>query len=497
MTTRNNKKQRLLHNCTTSTIHLNEQQQHLQANDDNPRRRQIKKIIVYYESDSCNGDQREANDLEDFEYSKRDIHEILDYTSNTIEHQPDGSVIITPHLRQFPTEIIASIAHHLVDQADLYRCTLVNQQFYAVVNPMLWRAPYLWNKPSLQRFLTCLVDAEQPCIVRQRIRKLEVSGTHWTDLHLSMLIPYLRCLEDFTMDNNYDTEITNTSLEMLPRHCPNLRSFSVHCFHRLGTSMLETLSQHAHQLRAFTFYHSNRSPVTALDQLAKCPLLEDLTIYSTNWRQFPMIKLKKMHRLTHLTIRSDKDDYLDDYSDDGVDDDDDDDSDDDGDNDSDDDDGDKRLSGVALFNFNNSYDTVTDGHASLSLHWPHLTHFSFHNGTRSTTLDDVQLIRFLQSHPQLQYLKLVGGDYTDHALDVMTTTSLVPLVSSLHLRNNFNITPNGARRLIQNWPQLTSLTFDICFRIQRSHFPESSYKDRHCVKLDRKAMDNVRQATQG
>ncbi|ORY95187.1 hypothetical protein BCR42DRAFT_457622 [Absidia repens] len=67
----------------------------------------------------------------------------------------DGTVIITPHPRQLPNEILARIIHHIDEttqpayilfgsrhpdqQRDLHACTLVNRQFYALANPLLWQ----------------------------------------------------------------------------------------------------------------------------------------------------------------------------------------------------------------------------------------------------------------------------------------------------------------------------------------------------------------------
>ncbi|CAO3593746.1 unnamed protein product [Absidia cylindrospora] len=476
MTTRSSKKQRLMDRSTTSTIQLTNQQQ-ANDNDKSPdrirKRRQIRKIIVCYEPDSCDNDEWEANDP-DFECSKRDIHEILDYTGNSIEHQADGSVIITPHPRYLPTEIIASIAHHLttprdlppfprihqgdlfqcplVIQRDLYHCSLINQQFYATVNPMLWRTPNLRNKRSMELLLAWLAGARQPR--RERIRKLALIGNYWTDIHLAKLMPYLRGLEDLTIDqpnNNHNrTEISDASLTTLSRHCPKLRSFHVHGSYRLESSTFELLGQHAHQLRAFTLYETYPNPLNLL--LAELPRLEDLTIYAKDWRHFPSTELKQIHQLTHLTIYNSDDIY-------------------------------GRSPGLALSHFNN--DTMT------GVAWPHLTHFTFLNGN-STTLNDAQLIPFLQSHPQLLCLKLRGGDYTDHALD-----AIPPLVSSLHLERNENITGAAARRLIQNKPRLTSVTFVACDYLIASAFPELPIMYQIKVELDQKLIDKIRQAAQG
>ncbi|CAO3593740.1 unnamed protein product [Absidia cylindrospora] len=481
MTTRPSKKQRLMDSSTTSTLPFTEQHQ---ANDNCPRRirkrRQIKKITISFESDSDdNDDQWEASHLVDFEYSKRDIHEILDYTGNTIEHQPDGSVIITPHPRHLPTEIISIIAQHvakqidsthgyfpmedrLASQRDFYQFTLVNQQFYSVFHPILWRAPELETSVRLDRFQTCLVEAQQPWKLGWLIQDLQLTGNHWTSVRLSLLLPYLRHLKSFgisapppTLTDNC-MKIDPECLALLPRHCPNLHTLNLYHVDLLE-STIKALNQHTRQLRSLSLRQYLTLPSSLFDKLNACPL-ETVVINTRRLKESMVRSMMRMPKLTFLVLIGDHPTLATTFFATAN----------------------KKAAtraaaaAAAAATTTHGGDLVaSDRINNLYLSpFPHLTTFYFHSNSTNNSMTDVLLAPFLKWHPQLRVLDLNGGNYSDSTLETMALC--LPHLETVQLAHNRNITAAGVRKLVQTARQLIWVSVIDCPLIKPSNFPEAS-----------------------
>ncbi|CAO3594423.1 unnamed protein product [Absidia cylindrospora] len=91
-------------------------------------------------------------------------------------------------LDSLSTEILSLIVSH-VDSGDLYACALVNQRFYLITNPMLWRNVFLHNYNSGYNFNNTTIKSFQFLItiamsqnhVGRHIRKVDLSHFKWTD----------------------------------------------------------------------------------------------------------------------------------------------------------------------------------------------------------------------------------------------------------------------------------------------------------------------------
>ncbi|CAO3593742.1 unnamed protein product [Absidia cylindrospora] len=372
----------------------------------------------------------------------------------------------------------------LASQRDLYQCTLVNQQFYSVFHPMLWRAPKLETSVRLDRFQTCLGGVQQPWKLGWLIQELELTGNHWTGVQLSLLLPYLRHLKSFeisappTLADNNCAKIDPECLALLPRHCPNLHT--LHLYHvDLLDATIKALNQHTHQLRSLSLRQCHYLPSNLFDMLNACPL-ETLVIMTNRLKEYLVRSMMRMPKLTHLVLV-----------------------------------GDHPTLATAFFATVNTEATTRaataaaagDGdlvasdrinNLSSSSPFPHLTQFTFNNGSHSRSMTDVLLVPFFKWHPQLQSIELNGGNYSDSTLEAMALC--LPHLKEVHLQNNPYITGAGARKLVQTARRLTEIDFINCFLIKSSYFPEETpdpIPTDGIVYLDQIAIDKVRQAAQG
>ncbi|ORZ07333.1 hypothetical protein BCR42DRAFT_495918 [Absidia repens] len=203
---------------------------------------------------------------------RRYAEEIVHHERSTIQVKPDGTVVITPHPRQLPNEILACIIDHVAEpldpydpvchrpwfeeQNDLYTCTLVNKQFYSVANHLLWQEPKLKvGRRHMQRLLDCLAATEQP--MGQSIRRLVLRNTTCDDYKLLLLMPHIPHLESLSIENVDFTDevspITSRCLEHLPPHCPRLTSIELNNIQMMSDTCHEIV-QYCHHLTEITVY---------------------------------------------------------------------------------------------------------------------------------------------------------------------------------------------------------------------------------------------------
>ncbi|CAO3593730.1 unnamed protein product [Absidia cylindrospora] len=330
--------------------------------------KQIKKIVIYTEPDSDTDDNHDSLELnfevDDIVGRMRDATEIFAHNTNTFKRQVDGAIMIQPRYRQLPTEIVSMIVDHVFyfdNQQDLHACSLVNKQFHEVTNPLLWQHPELNNEIALEKLVTYCSDAELPSLLTEQIRTLIVHGKHWTDVYLSLLLPYLRHLEtltvgDYTSKEN-TTNITNESLKHLPRHCRQLKQLDMTRI-SLSHQFFLHLSQHCHQLSYVALDHCPKLPPDIFKLLAACPLeiirLEYCDLPLSKSYEALAMDIAQLDSITSLI-----------------------------------------LHGLSSLHTKLLIDQATSRPSS----WPHLSELHLWNVTK---LNDTTLIPFLQSHPQLE-----------------------------------------------------------------------------------------------
>ncbi|CAO3593748.1 unnamed protein product [Absidia cylindrospora] len=375
-------------------------------------------------------------------------HEILDQRRSKIELKDDGTLIITPHFRQFPTEIISLIVHHVLSQQhphSLYQYTLVNRQFYTEVNPLLWKSPNIQTEGGLDLFSCALMQSP----MGNHIRQLHVRGEYWTDIYFSLLMPHLRHLEAITIDDT--TAITDACLRHLPRHCPKLTSVTL-AQRAMSPVVCKALGQHCHHLDhlALELDSSSDSSPTVLEALEGCPLARISINFSGQadaTSEEIIADLSRFRLLTHLEFNKVA-----------------------------------PTSTKQLFLIKR-----------LTPAWPQLTSLSL---VKCRLIEDADLIPFLQSHPGLTDIRLGGGgQYTDEALYVMSVC--LPQLAKVSLAYNQRITSEGVRRLIRNCHYLVSFTSRSCNQLSPADFPEAPDpwdEPQRVCKLRKKQMDRIRLA---
>ncbi|CAO3601042.1 unnamed protein product [Absidia cylindrospora] len=398
---------------------------------------QVEKEITYtsFESDSTITNYNNFQlDFADKNHLKRYAHEIIDYTATEIEIKHNGAILFTPHFRQLPSELVSLIVGYCLEQHDLYALSLVNKQFHAIANPLLWRTPKLIHETAVVKFLNSISKLPSP--TRLFIRKMELlSVMFWNKVRFSLLLPHLCHLEELTIIS--DESIKDTSVTQFPHHCPNLTSLELDCL-GISDTLFTALGENCHQLRQLTLTFSLYQSSYSLDLLVPCPLQKlTLTFHPRCYylrRRRDMIRgLTKFTLLTHLVMN---DLYA----------------------------GHGRL----LFQRNGSIDPP----------WPRL---SLLHVDSCENLSDSDLIPFVNSHPHLMDLRLGHVNIiTDRSL--LAIGSALSCLTTLYLHYNRHISEDGLFKLIRNCRQLTFLTLDHCDRIARNK-----------MELDQNALDSIRE----
>ncbi|CAO3601036.1 unnamed protein product [Absidia cylindrospora] len=397
---------------------------------------QTEKEIVYTSLEFDSNDVNYNNfhmDFADMNHLKHYAHGIIDYTDTEIQINRNGAILLTPHFRQFPSELVLLIVSHCLEQQTLCALSLVSKQFYAIANPLLWHAPKIQNGTILDKLLTSVTKVQSPtgCF----IRKMEFSCSQWDNIRFALLITHLRHLEELKITN--DTSIEDASFRHLPRHCPNLASLELDC-RRISSSVFTELGQHCHQLRQLKLTCASYITSATFEHLVTCPLqkftLTFIPPINNQYRLEDMLRaLMKFTQLTHLVINNTSTGH-----------------------------------GGVIFQQN------SDIHPP----WPRL---SLLHVESCETLSDNDLIPFINSHPHLTELRLRAlMTITDNSL--LAIGSALSCLTTLYLDNNRYISQDGILKLIRNCRQLTSLTLDHCDRIARNK-----------MELDQEALDGIRE----
>ncbi|ORZ07460.1 hypothetical protein BCR42DRAFT_426301 [Absidia repens] len=398
---------------------------------------QTEKEIIYSSHESNSTDINYSNfqlNFADKNHLKRYARDITDYTATEIEIKHNGVIVLIPHFRQFPSELVTWVVSHCLEQRDLWALSLVNKQFYTIANPLLWCAPKIQHSAALDKFLYAVATFQPP--MGFIIRKMDFSCPQWNDVHFSLLIPHLRHLEELNI--NSDTSIVNTSFRHLPRHCPNLTSVELYC-RGIPSAALTELGQHCHHLCQLTLRSVPYLSSDSLKFLLNCPLQKLTFIFRGCYNQEEcedmMRGLRRFTLLTHLVMSNI-------YARQG------------------------RL--------------VIQQNCVIHPPWPQLSLLHIDSGQN---IADSDLIPFVNSHPHLMELRLKDASMiTDTSL--FAIASALPYLTTLYLDCNPNISENGILKLIEKCLQLTSLTLNYCTRIARK-----------VTQLDHEAIESYRNRT--
>ncbi|CAO3601115.1 unnamed protein product [Absidia cylindrospora] len=260
-------------------------------------------------------------------------------------------------------------------------------------------------------------------------------------------MPHVRLLETLVLRNAED--LTDTSLEHLPRHCPRLLNLNVGNS-RITPLFFRALGQYCHQLWKLTLGSGTQdlTPDAFLAFGADCPLkvlVLDLendddddygALYQEDGQDEPIpFDLTGLHHLTHLTINRGSMEML------------------------------ERILPTGDLDDNN-FGTVHG--------LPQLTHLTLY---QCYNIVDEMLTPFLEMHPDLKSLEVYGGDLCDGTLE--TIAECIPNIRNVRMDDIKNITDHGLRQLVRSCRQLTTVTC-LNTEIVAEDMPEAG---EHCLNL--------------
>ncbi|ORY96970.1 hypothetical protein BCR42DRAFT_457602 [Absidia repens] len=230
-----------------------------------------KKIYSNLESNSTDINYNNFQlDFADKNHLKRYARDITDYTATEIEIKHNGVIVLIPHFRQFPSELVTWVVSHCPEQQDL--CAL-----------SLPRSSRQWVYYSQNDF----------------------SCPQWNDVHFSLLIPHLRHLEELNINGGVIN--VKESFRHLPRHCPNLTSVELDVG-TISSAAYTELGLHCHHLCQLTLRFIPYLSSDSLKFLLNCPLqkLTFIFIYCHEQQKCEdmMRGLWQFTLLTHLVMKN-------------------------------------------------------------------------------------------------------------------------------------------------------------------------------------------------
>ncbi|CAO3588969.1 unnamed protein product [Absidia cylindrospora] len=317
------------------------------------------------------------------------------------------------NLGLLPTEILSLILGQ-VEQEDIYTCTFVNQQCHRAAIPLLWRTLFVPDAATAET-ITSLVESS-PSLPGQHVHHLEFGFFEVADTLLLRWMPHLPHLATLTFLSG--EKITDTSFQHLPRHCPHLQSLHLR-YCPITTLSFRVLGQHCHQLRELHLHECPAIDNTTLSNFVLCPL-EKITV-----------GVNHPDHLSHITTMLDLTSY-------------------------------PLLTNLSLACVSAS--VVKQLLSGVT--WPCLTRLTLDT---SDHLGDT-LAWFIQRHPTLQQLSLIGVDLTDTTLDAIS--SHLRHVTYVNVSRNHAITHLGIRRMVHQCRSLTFVSLYGCDQTD-ADFPEA------------------------
>ncbi|ORZ06216.1 hypothetical protein BCR42DRAFT_173354 [Absidia repens] len=370
------------------------------------------------------------------------------------QHQP-----ITSPSRHLPDEILSRIIYQVTsnqqddshqskdrqveEQQDLYHCTLINKQFYAIANPLLWEAPVLYMDPKrLHQLLDCLARSTEQQQQQQKplghfIRTLVLYNTFCTDTQLLQLMPLIPHVTMLSIQNDRYAMgeldalpmITNTSLQHLPFYCSQLTSLDLSFIH-LSTATVHALGHHCHQLGDLVLFFDTKPPEGLFSTLGHCPL-ETLRITGNGQTHcgltvtMAMDMIARFQHLTSLELT-----HIDPFN---------------------------LIMKLAQNNNNNINDGENKTTRTCAVPWPHLKTLDIEP---CYELDDATFIAFINTHPHLQQIHVMAPHLTDASLDAMAAH--LGDLRDVYFSGMDEISMDGVCRLVRHCPRLVSMRFRSC-----------------------------------
>ncbi|ORZ12401.1 hypothetical protein BCR42DRAFT_420541 [Absidia repens] len=346
------------------------------------------------------------------------------------------------HRVDLPTEIVSLILEN-VNQKDLYACSLVNHQFHAVANPLLWCSFGIKSAANFQRVMTGLRESNPP--MGRYVRHVHLTG-FVTDMQLMAFMLHTPLLEDLLMEDG--RRLTNISLCRLPGCCPRLKLMLLRGSDITHRS-IQVLANACHGLRILHLDECLRLSSTIFATLAAgCPMLNELTIDVGGMKEFDIYAHALIATNEHARARV--------Y---GI----------------------ARAAAMDLAGLRVLTQlTVRNSPAPFSQHllvtsdrqgrvaWPYMIDFRL-LGCYEVT--DNHAITFIKEHPTLVGLALEEGDLSDVVLRAISLS--LPLIVYVGLSFNGRITGHALRHVILDCEWLQYLRLVGC-GIPASEFPEAS-----------------------
>ncbi|CAO3596636.1 unnamed protein product [Absidia cylindrospora] len=301
------------------------------------------------------------------------------------------------------------------------------------MNPLLWKRLEIYDRTTFLQITTSMAHSHRFLGQHVQFVRLEdfLMSTQFLKLmqHVSRLESLLldslpritdTCFENLprqyqhlTYLSLHEIPITRRSIVALGEHCPQLSHVSLMDCRKLGFDIFSVFTTWP-SLNNLFITHCNLSDASFLNGIYNRPVTEEAAL-----------GLVGCHNLKHLIINDDSCD------------------------------------------FTRCIATTHDRAGNRT--WSNLTSLYLN---QCRTLNDAQAIAFIQSHPHLDGLGLIGGTLTDATLDAILVT--LPDIKNVHMNYNSGITSDGVRRLIQNCHKLRSVHISGC-QILANDFPEVDY----------------------
>ncbi|CAO3588884.1 unnamed protein product [Absidia cylindrospora] len=276
----------------------------------------------------------------------------------------------------------------------------------------------------------------------------------WTDDALLLLMEHVALLEELTINNG--NNLSDTSLQQLPRYCPHLKKLHlVGC--RMTQPSFKALGQYCPQLSRLTIKHCRDLPPDAFTILADAATqyhhacsLERLCLsfgalpgLSLSLEDETAMDLTVLHGLTHLTLCDPPAAIL------------------------------RRIATHSR--------TCCSSSSWWWWWWPRLISLTIFGCYDLMDSDVIPLLQMCGGDDggdglRLEHLRLMNGDLSDATLDAIPAGNRLMTVD---VSNNHRITHRAVRRLIIRSPLLTWIDVSSCGGVNMDHFPETAAGQQH------------------
>lgn len=132
--------------------------------------------------------------------------------------------------------------------------------------PVLWRQLDIYSNDTLTNIITTMDESTRSPGVH--VRDVCI-GPSLSDSELLALIQHTPLLVNLLLP--FAHNITDTSFQHVPAHCPHLSTLYLH-YAKITHVSMAALGQHCHQLSAFEFNNCYWPDIDLFDALHACPL---------------------------------------------------------------------------------------------------------------------------------------------------------------------------------------------------------------------------------